>query len=494
MNGFLTIIEGPGKGTSKPLSGSLMIVGRSKNADLQVEDPQVSRRHLEIKVEAEGVFVENKSAQTALLNGKALMGVVSLNAGDVLQIGDTQLRFEAKSSAPVAAAGPADEAEIDGTRLAPESEQFRARAKEESASDETRAVVEDGTRMLNPSELPNWVAHKESKEAPKPKSMLGWWLLLILLLLGGGGGYYYWNKIQTEKQNAGALMAYQDALYNFSLSYPIDWTKTDDETGVVAYGTGKEGDNQWARITIFTDKDPQHLITGLTDGFNQYKEVLKKRHNGFSLANAQVKKIHNATGMAYEFSTATGQGLGFYLLNGSTRIVIECTSATASYSQNAGVFSGIFKSFQFNQYDPQLYIEFPQPDTGQQQLALSNPPELARQANSYLQTGKMLFIGKDVNPDNLYNSIHAYRSALQLIIAGPERLPSYREAAEGLSEATRLFNQQLQSQEFEISRAMETGDGNAAYWAANKLMQMDPDKTDDVYREAAKIVNRLQPQ
>ncbi|HTB84898.1 MAG TPA: FHA domain-containing protein [Candidatus Sulfotelmatobacter sp.] len=494
MNGFLTIIEGAGKGASKPLSGSVMIVGRSKNADLQIEDPQVSRRHLEIKVEPDGVFVENKSAQATLLNGKALTGVVSLNAGDVLQIGDTKLRFEEGSSAPVAAAAPAAEAEIDGTRLAPESADYRPRAKEEGAPDETRAVVEDGTRMLNPSELPNWVAHKESKEAPKPKSLLGLWLLLILLLLGGGGGYYYWNKIQTAQQNAGALMAYKDALYNFSLSYPIDWTKTDDETGVVTYGTGKEGDNQWAQIAIFTDKGPQHLITGLTDGFNQYKDVLKKRHNGFNLTDAEVSKINNATGMAYEFNTASGQGRGYYLLNGSTRIVIECSSAAAGYPQNAQVFSGIFKSFHFDQYEPQLFIEFPQPDTGQQQLALSDPAELSRQAARHLQTGKMLFTGKDVNPDNLYNSIQAYRTALQLIIASPERLASYREAAEGLSEATRLFNQQMQSQEFEISRAMETGDRDAAYWAAIKLMQMDPDKTADVYLEAAKLANKLQPQ
>ena len=52
MTGILTILEGAGKGTSKRLASSLMIVGRSKNADFQVEDPLVSRRHLEIRVEA----------------------------------------------------------------------------------------------------------------------------------------------------------------------------------------------------------------------------------------------------------------------------------------------------------------------------------------------------------------------------------------------------------------------------------------------------------
>ena len=71
-----------------------MVVGRSKNADLQIEDALVSRRHLEVRVEADGVFVENKSTSGSVLNGKQLVGVVSLNPGDVLEIGNTKLRYD----------------------------------------------------------------------------------------------------------------------------------------------------------------------------------------------------------------------------------------------------------------------------------------------------------------------------------------------------------------------------------------------------------------
>ena len=63
MTGLLTILEGAGKGTSKPLSSALVIVGRSKNADFQIDDPLASRLHLEIRTETDGVFVENKSTQ-----------------------------------------------------------------------------------------------------------------------------------------------------------------------------------------------------------------------------------------------------------------------------------------------------------------------------------------------------------------------------------------------------------------------------------------------
>src|SRR5580693_3442450 len=171
MKSMLTILEGAGKGTSKPLTSTLMIVGRSKNADLQVDDPLVSRRHLEIRVESDAVFVENKSTQGSMLNGKPLTGIVSLNPGDVIEVGNTKMRFEeaaADSSPPKRAPGEAMEAEIDGTRIA-EPEAVPAPKRKEAEADETRAMADDGTRMLNAAELPNWQAQAkiEKKAAAK---------------------------------------------------------------------------------------------------------------------------------------------------------------------------------------------------------------------------------------------------------------------------------------------------------------------------------------
>ena len=77
MNRFFTVIMGEGRELNRPLTSSLMIVGRSKNADLQIEDALVSRRHLEVRVEADAVFVENLSTAGSSLNGKPLVGVVS---------------------------------------------------------------------------------------------------------------------------------------------------------------------------------------------------------------------------------------------------------------------------------------------------------------------------------------------------------------------------------------------------------------------------------
>lgn len=494
MTGLLTILEGAGKGTSKSLTSALMIVGRSKNADFQLEDPLVSRRHLEIRMEADGVFVENQSTHGSSLNGKPLVGVVSLNPGDVIIIGSTKLRFdEAPSAAALPGAGKSGagmESEIDGTRIADPGLELHRR-KEEPAPDATRAVVEDGTRMLNPSELPHWAAQEKKEKAVAAKSRWGGYLLLVVVLLALGVGYWFKFVRSGGYAATDGSMEYKDALYQFHLEYPLEWAKISDETGLISFGFGKEGSPEWGRLNIYTDKDAEHEVTGLTDGFLQYQETLKKHYQGFELIGNKVLKIHNATVMFFGFNTSTTQGKGIYVLNADTRIVVACTSPNACYQRYASAYSSVLQSFHLGDVEPQQFIEFPQPDTGMQQLALASPAELAKQVDEHTQRAEMLLASKDVKPDNLFFAVQEYRSALQLAIAGPQRLPAYRAAAKGLSQATRLFNQALQRQRFEISSAVKQGDNERAFWEANKMMQMVPDKVDPVYQEAAKILRSL---
>jgi hypothetical protein len=128
-----------------------------------------------------------------------------------------------------------------------------------------------------------------------------------------------------------------------------------------------------------------------------------------------------------------------------------------------------------------------------QQLALANPGGQAHQVAEHIQTGAQLLTSKDVKPDNLFNAMQEYRAALQLAIAGPQRLPAWQSAAEGLSQATQLFNQAVERQKFEINRALKQGDTTTAYWEAHKMIQMIPDKTDPNYAIAYKLVRSLQP-
>src|SRR5665213_423073 len=497
MNRFFTILEGEGKGHTKPLTSALMIVGRSKNADLQIEDALVSRRHLEVRVEADGVFVENKSTGGSVLNGKPLVGVVSLNPGDVLEIGHTKLRYdEAVAEASPSAKTPyaeAMESEIDGTRIADENLELRHQ-RDKGEPDATRAIVEaEGTRMLNASELPNWVAQEKKKQPGSSKGVGLGVLAVIVLLALGGAAYWYWFVNGKQQASEDSTMTYKDSMYAFNLDYPLDWSKTTDASGVIGFGFGKEGDPVWGRLTIYTDKDPDHALTGLTDGFVHYQAILKKRYQGFELSGSKTLTINSVKAVYYGFSTPTLEGKGIYTLNADARIVVECSAAHAAYGTYGQRFSSILQSFELGDMESQQAIDFPLPDEGMQQLALASPSELAKQVDEHIRMGDMLLATKDVKPDNLFNSMQEYRKALQLSIAAPQRLAAYPVAAQGLSAATIQLNQVLAAQRFEISRARKVGDRTAAYWAANKMMQMIPDKTDDNYQTAYKLCQSLKP-
>jgi hypothetical protein len=77
------------------LLGGLSI-GRSKEADVQIEDRYASSIHARLFSREGRHFVEDmKSTNGTLLNGGALNGEAELVDGDTVQIGDTVFRFEA---------------------------------------------------------------------------------------------------------------------------------------------------------------------------------------------------------------------------------------------------------------------------------------------------------------------------------------------------------------------------------------------------------------
>src|SRR5215831_14605908 len=102
MRRFFTVLEGPGKDSEKPLDKSYMLVGRSHVADVQIEgdDLQISRRHLEIRDKDGMLYIKDISSKGSLLNGQRLKGEVSLNAGDVLELGHTKLQYHEVESEP----------------------------------------------------------------------------------------------------------------------------------------------------------------------------------------------------------------------------------------------------------------------------------------------------------------------------------------------------------------------------------------------------------
>jgi serine/threonine protein kinase len=91
----LLVIAGPDQGKSFILqAGPDLMLGRSSNAYYQLADPRASRNHCQVLRDGDRVTVVcNDGSGGTLVNGKAVKKQ-DLHLGDILQVGDTQLRLQ----------------------------------------------------------------------------------------------------------------------------------------------------------------------------------------------------------------------------------------------------------------------------------------------------------------------------------------------------------------------------------------------------------------
>jgi FhaA, N-terminal domain/FHA domain len=81
-------------GRDMTLDRSVTVIGRSSTCDIVVDDPNVSRRHAEIRRIGEGYsLVDLSSTNGTEVNGQRV-GETSLMNGDVIGVGTTRLTFE----------------------------------------------------------------------------------------------------------------------------------------------------------------------------------------------------------------------------------------------------------------------------------------------------------------------------------------------------------------------------------------------------------------
>ena len=104
-------------GTAGPLAGqrvevaSALVLGRQ--ADLVVDDPQVSRRHAVVRPAGDALEVEDLgSLNGTWVNGARIDGPTRLAPGDQVRVGDTSFEVEGRPAieaapAPVPAPAPA---------------------------------------------------------------------------------------------------------------------------------------------------------------------------------------------------------------------------------------------------------------------------------------------------------------------------------------------------------------------------------------------------
>jgi serine/threonine protein kinase len=126
MAKHLLVIEGPERGRVFPLAAGALVIGSSsKNTDICLNDPYVSRLHCKIEVAEDRVVVNDlKNSKGTFVNGTQVTRQ-DLKAGDVLRVGNSQLRLESEATAvPPDASGIVHQAptwleELPGQTLGP---------------------------------------------------------------------------------------------------------------------------------------------------------------------------------------------------------------------------------------------------------------------------------------------------------------------------------------------------------------------------------------
>lgn len=96
--GFQLIIQqGPTPGLVYDLVKPEIMIGRDMTNDFVVNDPEVSRKHALLRLEGGSYVIEDQgSTNGTFVNGQRLMGPHSLNAGELITLGENiKLQFEA---------------------------------------------------------------------------------------------------------------------------------------------------------------------------------------------------------------------------------------------------------------------------------------------------------------------------------------------------------------------------------------------------------------
>lgn len=494
---------------SVPLKPGDFLIGRSRTNGIVLEDPLVSRTHIRITVSGDDVVAEDlESSHGTFLNDKRVRGKISLNNGDVLQLGDVKLRFVAAgkpesdectsfvdspepaptpSRATECAPAPAPAAAPVQTRGPSDGEtRFMAPQKppDENDLDKTRVIGDGETRLMDASEFKGL---KAAPRQPIPRNKL-----LPVAVLAGMlvviGLVWLFTREDGPGGASGTGISRTDESHGIAISAPAGWRLTQGGKGALfGFESRIRGSDKSATVDVYADRGQDYGITGLQVAFEAYLEMISARVPGMTLQGRKVMSLNNATGVFYAFASPGRSGKGFFLLSGNKRICAECACPPDCSDLLATVFPGILRSIRLT--EPQQFIDFPPPTEALRRIALSSRDHLAAMSKRDLDAGNSLLKNRDVRPENLYLAHRTFQSCMTSASALGDKPPFYAEAAARLAESTRALAAALVAQKLRIVIAEQKRDVDQVYWESVKLAQMMPDKTSDYYQFASKRID-----
>ena len=83
------------EGRSEPVGSKGAVLGRSRDADVVLDDPNVSRHHAEVRPSGGSWIVNDLGSTNGIkVNGRRVNGPQSLKRGDVIELGTSRVTFE----------------------------------------------------------------------------------------------------------------------------------------------------------------------------------------------------------------------------------------------------------------------------------------------------------------------------------------------------------------------------------------------------------------
>ena len=123
MASQLIVVAGPNKGETFPLTeGETLIIGRGQDSDTHLRDAEVSRKHCQIEVIGGKFMLSDLGSVGGTLVDDVQVTERELALGDVIRLGDTQLRVQSgpspdQSTIGVSVAAPRPEAAASADQL-----------------------------------------------------------------------------------------------------------------------------------------------------------------------------------------------------------------------------------------------------------------------------------------------------------------------------------------------------------------------------------------
>ena len=110
MSARLVVQRGPYPNQEYPLTETTMSIGRSPDNEIAIQDPEVSRRHAQIRFSG-GLYQLEDAGSTngSFVNGRRVQGSVILQHGDTVQFGESILLTFEDDTAPAGYMAGGDE-------------------------------------------------------------------------------------------------------------------------------------------------------------------------------------------------------------------------------------------------------------------------------------------------------------------------------------------------------------------------------------------------